>query len=52
MDEDQDPPALYSQIPVGFAGETSPVDELRADASPWLDRVPVIRDFRRRVLGV
>jgi hypothetical protein len=51
MDEDQDPPRLYSQIPVGFAGATSPVDELRADASPWLDRVPVIRAFRRRVLG-
>jgi hypothetical protein len=52
VDEDLDPPALYTQIPVGFAGAQSRVDELRADASPWLDRVPVIREFRRRVLRV
>jgi hypothetical protein len=51
LDEGQEPPALYSQIPPGFAGETSPVDELRADASAWLERMPVIREFRRKVLG-
>ncbi|MEM7413426.1 MAG: hypothetical protein AAF430_24555 [Myxococcota bacterium] len=39
------------QIPEGFAGETHPRDPSRADASPWLERLPVIRDFRRIVLG-
>ena len=39
------------QIPEGFAGEISELDPSRADASPWLDRLPVVREFRRRVLG-
>lgn len=51
LDEELDPPAWYSQIPEGFAGETCPADDQKADASPWLDRLPVIREFRRRVLG-
>jgi hypothetical protein len=42
---------LHSQIPEGFAGPPSEVDPDRADASPWLDRLPVVRAFRRRVLG-
>jgi len=42
---------LHSQIPAGFAGAPSEVDPHRADASAWLDRLPVIREFRRRVLG-
>jgi len=46
-----DGPELYSQIPSGFAGETCPYDEDKADASPWLDRIPMIRAFRRQVLG-
>jgi hypothetical protein len=50
MDESVSPPVLHSQIPEGFAGETSVVDRSRADASAWLDRVPVIREFRRKVL--
>jgi hypothetical protein len=41
---------LVTQIPKGFAGESSPVDDLRADASAWIDRMPVIREFRRKVL--
>ncbi len=41
--------ALYSQIPKGFAGPASEVDPTRADASPWLERLPVIREFRRRI---
>lgn len=45
-----DPPVLYSQIPEGFAGEASPVDDSRVDTSAWLDAMPVIRDFRRQVL--
>jgi cytochrome c5 len=43
--------SLYSQIPAGFAGAASDVDPARADASPWLERLPVIREFRRK-LGV
>jgi hypothetical protein len=38
---------LYTQIPPGFAGAASEVDPTRADASPWLERLPVIRAFRR-----
>ena len=49
--EYEDPPVLMSQIPEGFAGAVSPVDPWRADASAWLDRLPVIQDFRRRVLA-
>jgi hypothetical protein len=51
VDEDEDPPELVSQIPKGFAGPPSEVDSSRCDASPWLDLVPVIRAFRRQVLG-
>jgi len=40
--------ALYTQIPPGFAGEPSEADPTRADASPWLERLPVIQAFRRR----
>jgi hypothetical protein len=51
LDVDLDPPAIYSQIPKGFAGRVCPDDDQKADASPWLDRTPIIREFRRRVLG-
>ena len=51
LDETEDPPVFYSQIPEGFAGPAGPHDPDRADASPWLDRMPVIQEFRRRVLG-
>jgi hypothetical protein len=50
MDEGDDGPELFSQIPSGFAGPASEFDPSRADASPWLDRMPVIREFRRKVL--
>jgi hypothetical protein len=43
--------ALHTQIPGGFAGAQSEIDPSRADASPWLDRLPVVREFRRRLLG-
>ena len=46
-----DPPELYSQIPEGFAGDPSEIDPARSDASPWNERLPMIADFRRRVLG-
>ena len=50
IDDSEDPPALYSQIPKGYVGEVSQFDPSRSDASPWLDRLPVIREFRRKVL--
>jgi hypothetical protein len=40
---------LYTQIPPGFAGAASEVDPTRADASPWLEKLPVIQEFRRRI---
>lgn len=51
LDDSESPPCLHSQIPPGFAGAPSEIDPSRADASPWLERLPVIRAFRRKVLG-
>jgi hypothetical protein len=51
IDEYEDPPELHTQIPPGFAGEASTRDPYRADTSKWLDAMPVIREFRRTVLG-
>ena len=51
LDTDEDPPVLVSQIPEGFVGPTSEIDASRADASAWLDRIPVIAQFRRRVVS-
>ena len=44
-------PDDLDQIPRGYAGEPNPRDPSRADASPWLDALPVIRAFRRNVLA-
>jgi hypothetical protein len=49
LDDSEDPPRLYSQIPEGFAGEISRVDPARADASPWLERLPIVQQFRRAI---
>lgn len=38
---------IDDQIPPGFAGGQCPSDPDRADASPWNERLPVIRAFRR-----
>ena len=40
-------PEETRQIPAGFEGAPSTEDPNRVDASAWLDRVPVIRQFRR-----
>lgn len=40
-----------TQIPDGFAGPPSPLDPSRCDASPWIDRLPIVKRFRREVLG-
>jgi len=50
LDDETDPPQWVSQIPCGFAGAPAPFDDTRADASAWLERLPIIRDFRRTVL--
>lgn len=51
LDTDRDPPEMYSQIPKGYAGRVCPDDPQKADTSPWLDQTPVVRNFRRQVLG-
>ena len=43
---DADPSEHFTQIPQGFAGMPSEHDSDRADASPWLDKIPVIQEFR------
>jgi hypothetical protein len=50
FDETADESEHFSQIPEGFAGELSEHENDRADASAWLDPIPVIREFRRQVL--
>lgn len=50
VDETVDPPELVSQIPAGYVGPPSKVDPSRADASAWLDALPVVQEFRRQVL--
>jgi hypothetical protein len=44
-------PELHSQVPHGFVGAPSAIDNYRVDTSLWLDQVPVIREFRRKVLA-
>jgi len=47
---DDDPAKHHSQIPAGFAGAPHPDDPARADASAWIEALPVIQEFRARVL--
>ncbi|MCP3914387.1 MAG: hypothetical protein GY711_02395 [bacterium] len=49
-DDNEDPPELHSQIPDGYAGAPSAIDPSRADASAWNEALPVIQEFRRRVV--
>lgn len=51
VDQDAEPPALYSQIPKGYAGGPCEGDPNKADASPWLEALPIVQRFRREVLG-
>jgi hypothetical protein len=51
LDENEYPPVFVSQIPDGYAGPASDVDGDRADTSRWLDRLPVVQEFRRKILG-
>lgn len=50
LDDTVEPPELHSQIPPGFVGAPSEIDPHRADATPWTAALPVVREFRRRVL--
>jgi hypothetical protein len=50
LDETADESEHFSQIPEGFAGQQSEHQDDRADASAWLDQIPLIREFRRKVL--
>lgn len=50
LDDSCDPPVWVSQIPRGFAGAVSEFDDSRCSASPWIDQMPVVREFRNRVL--
>jgi len=49
LDDSEAPPRLFSQIPEGFAGEMSRTDPARADGSPWLERLPIVKEFRRAI---
>lgn len=40
---------IDDQIPKGFAGPPCPFDPDRADASPWNENLPVIREFRSKL---
>ena len=51
MDDAVDPPTLHSQIPEGYVGDVCPADDARADASPWLERLSVIKEFRRAIVS-
>jgi hypothetical protein len=51
VDETSDPPEMHSQIPEGFVGHVNAHDPARSDASPWIEQMPVIREFRRRLCG-
>jgi hypothetical protein len=48
--EDDGASPLIDQIPPGFAGAVNEVDPSRSDASAWIDRMPVVREFRRKLL--
>jgi hypothetical protein len=50
LDDSVSPPQMVSQIPAGYVGKLSSVDPSRADASPWLDELPVVKAFRKQVL--
>lgn len=50
LDTTTDPPVQVSQIPAGYAGAQAALDPARADASAWIEQLPVVREFRRAVL--
>jgi hypothetical protein len=51
VEDGDDGPCLHSQIPAGWAGAPSPLDPQRADASAWIEALPVMGEFRKKVLA-
>jgi hypothetical protein len=51
LDDSSDPPEWVSQIPKGYVGKPSKLDPDRCNASPWIDQLPIVRKFRKEVLG-
>ncbi len=51
LDHSVSPPVLVSQIPAGYVGKANAIDPSRADASPWLNELPVVQEFRKQVLN-
>ncbi len=51
LDDSSDPPVWVSQIPPGFVGPVSELDDSRCSAAAWIDQMPVVREFRQKVLG-
>ena len=49
-EEDESGFILHTQIPVGFAGDPHPDNESRADASRWVEALPIIKEFRKKLL--
>ena len=39
---------LHSQIPEGYVGALSEIDDSRADASAWLNQIPLLQELRKR----
>lgn len=56
LEFDDEPDSLYSQIPKGFVGPASEADPDRASASPWIEKLSVMKNFRKhlkqRTLGL
>lgn len=46
-DDEAGQAVLHSQIPHGHVGAASEVHESLVDASPWIERMPVVQEFRR-----
>ena len=49
--DDVDPCEHFTQIPKGYAGAQSEHDGDRADATAWLNKIPVIVDFKKAILS-
>ena len=49
LEHENEPDSLYSQIPKGFVGPASEADPDRASASPWIEKLSVMKDFRKHL---
>jgi len=46
---EDDAESLYSQIPKGFVGPPSEADPDRASASPWIEKLSIMIEFRKHL---